>query len=81
MDNNKQKPNDYNDDYIFWKNYRQALYKEIKVQETAKNIPKNAKNIVEMADKIGIKATARYFNINPSSVRYHIKRKDKEQLL
>ena len=61
-------------DYDFWKNYRQSLYKIIKEQESEERLPKTPKNIIEMAEKNGIKATARYFNIDPSSVRYYIKK-------
>ena len=68
------KHNTLSKDYEFWKNYRRSLYKIIKEQENAERIPKTSKNIIEMAEKNGIKATARYFNIDPSSVRYYIKK-------
>jgi len=58
-------------DYKFWKNYRETLYKSIQFQEKEDNIPKTPENIIKMAESIGVKATARYFNISPSSVRYY----------
>ena len=69
------------DDYIiknydFWKNYRLELTKELK--ENSQIIEKNPKNIYEMAKKVGVKPTARYFNIQPSQVRYFIKKCEKE---
>lgn len=58
-------------DYDFWKNYRLLLFKIIKEQESAEQVPKTPENVTKMAEEIGVKATARYFNITPSSVRYY----------
>lgn len=63
------------DDYLtkgskFWKEYRQSLYKFINQEE--ERLEKTQENIVRMAKEIGIKPTARYFNISPSTVRYNI---------
>ena len=58
-------------DFNFWKKYRELLYEEIKRQEKEDKINKTPENIVEMAESIGVKATARYFDITPSSVRYY----------
>lgn len=67
------------DDYLtknseFWKIYRQNLYKFINQEE--KRIEKTSKNIAKMAKEIGIKPTARYFNISPASVRYNINKQE-----
>lgn len=63
-------------DYDFWKNYRLELTKELK--ENSQIIEKNPQNIYEMAKKVGVKPTARYFNIQPSQVRYFIKKCENE---
>ena len=55
----------------YWKKYLEELTKEIKEKT---NIEKTPKNVYEMAKKIGIKPTARYFDIYPSTVRYYIKK-------
>ncbi len=59
-------------DYNFWKNYRIELTQSLK--ENFQIIEKNPQNIYEMAKKVGVKPTARYFNIQPSQVRYFIKK-------
>lgn len=56
----------------FWKNYFDILAETLFAEN--KEIPKTPKNIIEMSNKIGIKPTARYFNIEPSQVRYYRKR-------
>ena len=56
----------------FWKNYFDALAEILFVSN--EKIPKTPKNIIEMSNKIGIKPTARYFNIEPSQVRYYRKK-------
>jgi len=63
-------------DALFWKDYRQNLYKYINTQE--EKIEKTTENIVKMAAEIGVKPTARYFNISPSSVRYNINKYENE---
>lgn len=68
------------DDYLFkdekfWKNYRIELTKKIK--ENGFTIEKTPKNIYDMAKKMGVKPTARYFNIEPCQVRYFIKKNKK----
>lgn len=65
------------DDYLtkgfdFWKNYRINLYNIIKQEDEI--LPKTPENIYRKAKEIGIKPTARYFNIYPSQVRYYIKK-------
>lgn len=64
-----------NTDYEYWKEYRRKLTSELKENV---EIKKDSKNIYKMAKEIGIKPTARYFNIDPSNVRYHIKKIEKE---
>ena len=59
----------------FWKEYRINLYKIINTDD--EKLEKNPENIVEMAKKIGIKPTSRYFGIQPSQVRYYIKKHSK----
>lgn len=63
------------DDYLtkgaaFWKNYRKSLYAFVNKKE--EKLDKTPENITKMAEDIGIKPTARYFNISPASVRYNI---------
>ena len=70
------------DDYLkqdktFWKNFRNEITKALK--EPGVKLPKNAKNIYKLSQKIGIKPTARYFNIEPSQVRYYIKKYKNEK--
>ena len=68
------------DDYLiqnadFWKNYRQTLHKLIKEQKSNEIIlEKTPKNICLMAEKHGVKAAARYFDITPATVRYYRKK-------
>ena len=67
------------DDYLiknadFWKNYRKNLYKEINKQN--EKLEKTADNIAKLAKEIGVKPTARYFNMSPASVRYNIKKSE-----
>lgn len=63
-------------DYDFWKSYRIELTQSLK--ENFQVIEKNPQNIYEMAKKVGVKPTARYFNIQPSQVRYFIKKCENE---
>jgi len=71
----KLKENDYlNQGYDFWKNYRENLTKLLESTEEESKCEKTAENIVNMARKVGVKPTARYFNITPASVRYYIKK-------
>ena len=68
------------DDYLhksaeFWKNYRELLWKKIK-EEELNPVEKTEENIINLAQQIGIKATARYFNITPSTVRYYINKEE-----
>ena len=56
----------------YWKNYRKKITEQLKEEKTYdKN---DIQSIIEMASKIGIKPTARNFNISPSTVRYYIKK-------
>ena len=61
-----------NNDYEYWYNYRVKLTNNLKKEKSIiyKDDNEKKKSIVEMAKEIGIKPTARYFNIDPSSVRY-----------
>lgn len=69
--------NDYIEkDCEFWKNYRKELTKIIN-KKTSK-IEKTTENIYNLSKEIGIKPTARYFNIEPSQVRYYIKKYEKD---
>lgn len=71
----KLEPNDYlKKDYEFWKNYRIILTKFIQEQEKKEKLEKTPENIVMLAKEQGIKPTARYFNIQPSQIRYYIKK-------
>ncbi len=73
----KLNENDYLEkDFEFWKNYRKQLTKIIKKKTSP--IEKNTKNIYYMSKEIGVKPTARYFNIQPSQVRYFVKKYIKE---
>lgn len=63
--------------YEFWKNYRITLTEIIKMSEKEEKLDKNPENIIMLAKKQGIKPTARYFNIEPSQVRYYLKKYDK----
>ena len=58
----------------FWKNYRITLYKIINEQEQDVQLEKTPENIWMFAKKHGVKASARYFNIQPSMVRYYRKK-------
>ena len=60
-----------NIDIDYWKKYRQDLTKALFETD---NIEKTPQNIYDMAKKSGIKPTARFFNIQPSTVRYYIKK-------
>ena len=69
--------NDYIEkDCEFWKNYRKELTKII--NEKTPTLEKTAENIYYMSKEIGVKPTARYFNIQPSQVRYFVKKYIKE---
>ncbi len=73
-------PNLEENDYLeknanFWKEYRVKLYKLASSEK--EKIEKTPENIINMAKEIGIKPTARYFEIQPSQVRYFIKKYSK----
>ena len=73
----KLNENDYLvQNYEFWKNYRIELTKQLKSNDYV--IEKTPKNIYDMVKNMGVKPTARYFNIQPSQVRYFIKKYEKE---
>ena len=63
-------------DQMFWKDIRIKITKTI--NEPEEKIEKNKENIYKMVKEIGIKPTARYFNIQPSQVRYYIKKIESE---
>ena len=68
-------PDDYKDkDAQFWKEYREILYEQIKEKEREKKLEKTPENIYYKAMEIGIKAAGRYFDIQPSQVRYYIRK-------
>ena len=76
MNNDNFLPELKKDDYLkkddnFWKNYRESLYKVMKKQEKEEQLPKTPENVVKLAERIGVKAAARYYNIQPISVRYY----------
>ena len=60
------------DEYAFWMNYRKKLTCAINSNE--EKLEKNSHNIVKLAKEIGIKPTARYFNISPATVRSYMKK-------
>ena len=65
--NMKLKKADYlNQDYEFWKSFRIQLSNSI---DNNPKIEKTIDNVIEMAKKIGVKPTARYFNFSASTVR------------
>lgn len=73
----KLQPDDYlNGDYEFWKNYRIILTQIIHEQEKQEKLEKTPKNIIMMAKEQGVKPTARYFGIQPSQVRYYVKKQN-----
>ena len=59
-------------DAIFWKSFRKTITTIINTPE--QKLEKTPENIYKMAKEIGIKPTARYFDIQPSQVRYYIKK-------
>lgn len=66
-----------NQNYDFWKKYRIELIKEVEgksKKEEEEILEKTPENIVYLSNKIGVKPTARYFNIFPSTVRYYKKK-------
>ena len=68
-------PDDYKDkDAQFWQEYREILYEQIKEKEREKKLEKTPENIYSKAMEIGIKAAGRYFDIQPSQVRYYIRK-------
>lgn len=69
----KLKKDDYlKQGYEFWKDYRESLTAELNKQET--ELEKNPENITKKAKEIGIKPTARYFDMSPASVRYYVRK-------
>lgn len=59
----------------YWMEFRKELTNQLKEANDKKDLSQYNKDerpiiIVNMAQKIGIKATARYFNITPKTVRY-----------
>lgn len=71
----KLQPDDYlNKGADFWREYRIALTELIMEQEKQTKLEKTPENIYKKAKEIGVKPTARYFNILPSMVRYYVKK-------
>lgn len=74
MDSHNLKSNDYlNQGYDFWLNYRHWLTNSL---NNDNRIEKTKENIIKMAKEIGIKPTARYFNISPITVRNYLNKND-----
>ena len=74
--NNKRLTKLKKDDYLtkgydFWKSYREKLTEIIKCESKVEKTPEN---INKLSNEIGVKATARYFNLQPSQVRYYRKK-------
>ena len=63
-----------NDEFEYWKKYRENLTNILKKDDV--KLEKNPDNIIKMSKEVGIKPTARYFNITPSQVRYFLKKYD-----
>ena len=63
-----------NQNYKYWKEFREGLYRLIKKSECEEKIEKTHENIYKMAKKSGVKPAARYFSIEPKTVRYYIKK-------
>ena len=57
----------FNKDEEYWKKYRQDITKRLLKVEKVEKTPEN---IHDLALRIGVKATARQFNISPRTVRY-----------
>jgi len=75
MNENIDLPTLEKDDYLnkdatFWKEYRKNLY--VLINKKEEKLEKTPENVIKMANEIGIKPTARYFNISPASVRYNL---------
>ena len=71
------------DDYLtkgadFWKKYRQTLTKIIDKERTMKKPEKTPENILKFLETHGVKHTARYFDIQPSQVRYYRNKYEKK---
>lgn len=70
-------------DEKYWMEYRKKLTKQLKQSEINKKENNyNSKQeiseaIINMAQQIGVKATARYFNITAKTVRYWLKKLSK----
>lgn len=66
----KLNKDDYlNHDEDFWRNFRKELTKELFSEKD--KLEKTPENIYKLANEIGVKPTARYFNIQPKQVRYY----------
>ena len=75
----KLQPGDIeNKDAEFWKQYRLALHEQIKEKQRAERLAKTPENIYLKAKEIGVKATGRYFEIQPSQVRYYIRKYEQD---
>ena len=71
MDLKNLKSDDYlTKGYDFWKDYRESLTFNLNNEE---KIEKTKENIINMALKIGVKPTARYFEMAPKTVRSYLK--------
>ena len=72
--NELMKDENFKNKYNNAKKQYNDLLKIINDETKVQKIEKTTENIYKMAKKNGIKSTARYFNIYPSTVRYHIKK-------
>ena len=72
MDSHNLDSNDYlTKDAKFWLEYRRWLTDSL---NNDNKIEKTEENIINMAKEIGIKPTARYFDISPITVRNYLKK-------
>ena len=61
-------------EFEYWKKFRENLTNNLKKEDI--KLEKTPENLIKMSKKIGVKPTARYFNITPSQVRYFLKKYD-----
>ena len=64
--------NSMNNNYQYWKKIREDLTNLLK--ENIESIEMTPKNVYELYKKIGVKATARYFNVSPSTIKYYLEK-------
>lgn len=62
----------------FWKNYRQTLTKLINNYKKEEKLEMTQKNILYLLESHSIKWTARYFNVQPGTIRYYKNKTNKK---